>query len=69
MKKLLLLPLLFMLYSCEEDIQGDLHTTWLFWFILLVFVLLIVFSVRSGNAQSKMDNDKMVKNGINPENL
>lgn len=66
MKKLLPIILLFFLYSCEEDIQGDYHTTWLFWFYLLIFVLLIIYLAISGNTKDKKDKERMKKDGIDP---
>jgi len=69
MKKLLPTILLFFLYSCEEDAQGDYHTTWLFWFYLLIFTLLIVYLTISGNAKDKKDKERMKKAGIDSTNF
>ena len=64
MKKVLVLATMALLTSCSIDDNGDFHLTWLFWFLLIGFILLMIYSVKSTNKKQAETNAKLKSKGL-----
>jgi len=69
MKKLFYSITLLFLCSCEMDDNGDFHTTWLFWFLIAVFILAFIATAISSESNIKKKNERLQKSGIDPNTI
>ena len=68
MKKILNIFSLFVftiLTSCSIDDNGEMHLTWLFWFLLIGFILMIVFAGVTGSKENEEVKKKLSEKGLN----
>jgi hypothetical protein len=67
MKKVLLfnsLAILLYLSSCTINDDGELETTWLFWFLLIGFVVMLVYAAVSTSQQKKETDAELRSRGL-----
>lgn len=55
--------------SCSVDENGELHLTWLFWFLLIGFIVLTAYTIVSSNKEQKETNEKLKSEGISNEDF
>lgn len=59
----------FLLSSCTINDQGEFELTWLFWFLLVMFVLLIVSTGISNSKRQEKTNKILHQRGISESDL